>query len=215
VTDYCDPADLYAHGLPRGSVPNPGRLIADVDATANTFTLDQHGFALDDPLSFRAELGGTLPAPLVSNTGYFAIPVTDDVFSVAATAGGTAIDTTTAGVNFIVNAPLPIASAITWATHVIDDMLPAHIVPLAIDAIPEIVRMTCAELAAGKLAARAGAQSKSLTEIVDAAGKRLARWAKGVPIRGAVVPKPANLAASAKTTAAFRDQRGWKRFGCL
>lgn len=211
MVDYCAASDLYAHGFPRGSVPNPGRLIDSADTSANTLALDQHGFSLNDPVSFRAEAGGSLPAPLVAGTTYFAKPSSDDVFQVTATEDGTAIDLSSAGENFIAIAALPVGSAITWASQVIDDMLPAHVVPLDADAIPEIVRMTCAELAAGKLAARAGAQSKSLTEIVDAASKRLARWGKGVPIRGAVVPPSASLAASA--TVPFRDRRGWNRFG--
>jgi hypothetical protein len=211
LTDYCDPSDLYAHGLPRKSVPNPGYLVESVDATANTFALDVHGFSLDDPVSFRAEAGGSLPAPLASGTTYYAIPTTDNAFSVSATAGGAAVNITSAGSRFLVIAAFPVGAAISWASQVIDDMLPAHVVPLGVDAIPEIVRMTCAELAAGKLAARAGAQSKSLTEVVDAAGKRLARWGKGVPIRGAVVPPSASLSASA--TVPFRDPRGWNRFG--
>jgi hypothetical protein len=211
VTDYCDPSDVYAHGFPRGSVPNPGRLVEDVSASADTLTLDQHGFALNDPVSFRVEAGGSLPAPLVAGTEYFAIPEGDDVFSVASVADGAAVNLTTGGSNFIAIAPLPMGAAIAWSSRMIEDMLPAHVVPLDADAIPEIVRMTCAELTAGKLAARAGSQSKSLTEIVDAAGKRLARWGKGVPIRGAVVPPSASLAASA--TLPFRDRRGWNRFG--
>jgi hypothetical protein len=182
-----------------------------VDATANTLTLGAHGFALNDLVSFRPEAGGSLPAPLVAGTSYYAIPVTDDSFSVATTEDGSSVNITSAGSLFVAIAPLPVAAAISWASQIIDDMLPAHVVPIEADAIPEIVRFTCAELAAGKLAARSGNASKSLTEIVDAANKRLARWGKGVPIRGAVVPPHAGLSASA--TAPFRDRRGWNRWG--
>ena len=89
-------------------------------------------------------------------------------------------------------------------------MLPAHLIPLA-DPVAEIVRFTCAELAAGKLALRTGAQSKSLGEIVDAATKRMARWAAGATIRGDNAPGPASVATSA--TVPFRDARGWNQFG--
>lgn len=211
MTDYCEARDVYAHGLPRGAVPNPARLAESVSSSADAITLSEHGFSLNDPVSFRAEAGGLLPAPLAEGTTYYAVPLDDSRFSVAATEDGAAIDLTTAGANVLVMAPLPMASAITWASHIIDDMLPAHVVPLDVDAIPEIVRMTCAELAAGKLARYSGAESKPLMEIVDAATKRLERWGKGVPIRGAVEPPHANLAAS--TTAPYRDRRGWNRNG--
>lgn len=208
---YAVASDLYSHGLPRGSLPNPGRLAASVDVTSNTFALDQHGFSLNDPVTFRAESGGTLPTPLAPGVVYFAIPVTDDAFALSVTASGSSVDLTTAGARVLVIAPLPIASAISWASRVIDNMLPAHIVPL-VAPIPEIVVMTCAELAAGKLLRRQGAESKSLGEIVDAATKRLERWAAGIPIRGdSTAQTPANLAARASIP--FSDARGWSRFG--
>jgi hypothetical protein len=211
VADYCEPRDVYAHGLPRGAVPNPARLAESVSSSTNAITLSEHGFSLNDPASFRAEAGGSLPAPLVEGTTYYAIALDDARFQVANAEDGAPIDLTTAGSNVLVISPLPIASAITWASQIIDDMLPAHVVPLDADAIPEIVRMTCAELAAGKLARYSGAESKPLMEIVDAATKRLERWGKGVPIRGAVEPPNANLARSA--TAPYRDRRGWNRTG--
>ena len=211
MTDYCEERDLYQHGLPRGSVSNPARDVESVDATANTLTLGAHGFTLNDPVSFRAEAGGSLPAPLAAGTTYYAIPADADTFSVSTTEDGAAVNLTTAGERFVAIDPLPVTAAISWASQIIDDMLPAHVVPLDADAIPEIVRFTCAELAAGKLAARSGNGSKSLTEIVDAANKRLARWGKGVPIRGAVEPPHAGLSASA--SAPFRDRRGWWKYG--
>jgi hypothetical protein len=207
---YCAASDLYSFGLPRGALANPARPVASVSAGGNTITLDLHGFALNDQVSFRAEASGTLPAPLVASTTYYAIPVSDSVFSVAAAADGAAIDLTTAGTRVVVISPLPVAEAIAWASRVIDDMLPAHLVPLE-DPIAEIVTMTCAELAASKLLARQGSASVSLTSIADAARKRLERWAAGAPIRGENAPEPASLAASA--SASVPDTRGWNRFG--
>ena len=40
-------------------------------------TLDEHAFATNDPLTFRAQAGGSLPAPLVEGTTYYAIEVDD------------------------------------------------------------------------------------------------------------------------------------------
>ena len=207
---YCVAADLYSWGLPRGALPNPGRLVDSVSSSANTVSLDVHGFEAGDPVSFRAESGGSLPAPLVAGTTYYAVPVSGDVFSVAATAGGEAIDFSSAGARIIVIAPLPIASAIAFGAALIDDMLPGHVLPL-IAPYPPLIVMTNAELAAGKLLARTGSASKSLTEIVDQARKRLERWALGIPVRGENVQTPANLAASASVP--YADPRGWNRWG--
>jgi hypothetical protein len=210
--NYCTGADLYNFGLPRGALQNPGRLVSSVDTTTNALMCDVHGFDTDDPIQFRPEAGGSLPTPLVAGTEYYAISVTDSSFQVASAPAGAAIDFTTAGSRIVVIAPLPILASIAWASRLIDDMLPAHLVPIA-EPIHELVRMTCAELAAGKLLTRTGSASKSLGEMVDAARKRLERWAKGIPLRGNDVPPPANLAASAAVP--FKDPRGWGEFGGL
>lgn len=207
---YCEPANLYQYGLPRGGLPNEGRLAGSVSVALNSIELDGHGFATDDTVRFRAEAGGSLPSPIAAETDYYVITVNDDRFSVSASIGGSAVDFTTAGSRVIVIAPLPLASACTWASRVLDDMLPAAVVPLTAP-YPEIVVMTAAELAIWKLGTYTGAQSKSLTEMVDFAQKRIARWAKGAPVRGANAPESANLSASA--TANFTDSRGWSRYG--
>src|SRR6188474_2155774 len=182
---YCSESDLWDFGVPRGSIPNGGRLAAEPPAstTSSAIELDGHGFALNDPVSFRAEAGGTLPAPLVASTTYYAKPIDGAYFQVAAAADGVAITLTTAGSGVVVLEPLPIDAAIDFASALIDDMLPAHAVPLA-EPYPTIIVVTCAELAAAKLAARSGSASVSLTGTLDAARKRLERWGQGVPLRG-------------------------------
>jgi len=204
---------LFSYGLPRGALANPARLAASVSASANAFSLDQHGFALNDQITVRADsLGGALPAPLVAGVTYYAIPLNASAFSVAATPGGAAIDLTTNGTRVLVTTPTPDAAAIAWATAIVDDMLPAHIVPL-VAPYPPIVTMTVAELAVGKLVGITGSSSKSIGEMVDAARKRLERWSNGIPLRGENVPAHANTAVSA--TAPYRDCRGWSRWGGL
>lgn len=211
MTAYCAPSDLYSFGLPRGAVPNPGRLADSVSTSTDAFTLDVHGFVLNDPVSFRAEAGGSLPAPLVEGSTYYAIPLTESTFSVATAEDGDALDLTSAGVRVLVIAPLPVDAAIAWASRIIDDMLPAHAVPLE-EPIHELVRMTAAELAAHKLMCGKGS-SKTLGEMVDAANKRLARWAQGIPLRGEDVPTATNLASAAAVP--YVDSRGWSRYGGL
>jgi hypothetical protein len=211
MVDYCSPADLYSFGLPRGSLPNAGRLAGGVNTTTNAVELDAHGFSAGDPVTFRAESGGTLASPLQASVTYYAQPLTDSAFCVSITATGAAIDLTTAGSGLIVIAPLPIASAIAWASRILEDLIPAHLVPL--DVVPDIVRMTVAELAIGKLAGITGGTSKSLTDMVDSARNRLARWAKGVPLRGDANARPAAASCAQTAIAPFNDARGWHRYG--
>lgn len=210
MANYCATADLYDFGLPRGAIRNPGRLAGTVSIVANSIELEGHGFGADSSVSFRAEASGSLPSPLISGTAYFALPLDDDHFSVATSAGGAAVDLTTIGSRIVVIAPLPITSAIEYASALIDDMLPAHVVPLT-SPYPPVVRVTCAELAAGKLSYFSGGVSKSLTELLDLARKRMERWAKGVPIRGTNAPKAASLSTVA--VAPHEDSRGWSRYG--
>lgn len=213
MTDYCSPGDLYAFGMPRGAAPNPGRVADGASSSTNAIALDGHGFDADDPVFFRAEGNGALPAPLVEHVEYYADPLTEATFRVRAAPGGSAIDLSSTGSRIVVIAPAPVGAAISWASRVIDEMLgSAHATPLS-DPIPEIVRMTAAELAAGKLLGRSGAASKSITAIVDEARKRLERWSRGVPLKGANVPTRANLAATAASP--FRDPRGWGEHGGL
>lgn len=207
---YCEPADLYAYGLARGALTNVGRLAGSVSVASGAIELDGHGFALNDALSMRAEGGGAMPSPLVVGTTYTAIPVDGSHFRVAAQAGGVAIALTTAGSRLVVIAPLPIAFAIAWASRILDDMLPAAVVPLA-SPYPEVVKMTAAELAIWKLATFTGNASGSITQMIDFAQKRIARWASGVPIRGTNAPAPAGLAVNAAV--ARSDSRGWLRYG--
>jgi hypothetical protein len=211
VPSYCEASDLYDHGLPRGAAPNPGRLASSVDADADTIALDVHGFDTDAEVVLRADAGGTMPGGLTALATYYAIPVTEGTFKVSATEGGDAVDITSEGSGLVVIAPLPIAAAIAWASRMIDQFLIGHVVPLE-EPIPDLVRMTCAELAAGKVLARTGGGSRALSAIVDDARKRLEKWGRGVPLRGENKPTSANTAVSS-ATAAYADRRGWSRYG--
>lgn len=207
---YCTDADLYANGLPRGAVPNPGRTLAGV--ASGVCSLDVHGFSAGDLVSFRA-LGGALPSPLVEGVTYFANPLTEASFAVRAVDVGPDLTVADNAQDpaIVVFTPLAaiFAAARAWASRIVDDMLPAHVAPIP-DPVPEIIRMTTSELAVGKVLQQQGAASKSLSDIVASAQKRLERWATGVPLRGADAPTPALLAVAG---AVSRDARGWRQFG--
>lgn len=66
-------------------------------ASPGVFTLAGHGFAANDPVVF-SNTGGGLPAEITAGTKYFVKTVLDaNTFTIAATAGGMAINTTSAG----------------------------------------------------------------------------------------------------------------------
>lgn len=209
---YCVRADLYSFGLPRGTIPNPGRLVLSVDTTTNAMALGDHEFATGDPLVFRAEMGGSMPAPLVAGTRYYAIALTDGTFQVSATSSGAAIDLTTAGSEVLVSSPLPVEESIEWGAEVITQALVNHAVPMTAP-YPPIVVMTNAELAAAKLGLFSGGTAKSLTDMMAAATARLEKWSKGVSVRGenTAPTERTNLAVSASVP--YHDSRGWSRFG--
>ncbi len=217
---YCVRGDLYKYGLPRGALRNPGRPADSASAADDTFTIDVHGFELNDVVSFRAESAGRLPQPIIAGVNYYVIPVTESKFQVAAVADGPAIDLITDGSRIVAIVPLDIDSAIEWAAGIIDDNLPAEAVPLKAP-YPPIIVMTNAELAIGKLLN--GSSSKSLSDMVDVAGKRVARWEKGVALRGTNTQNQTStqVAVSGPVNPADRpcrpprDDGGWNRFGGL
>lgn len=211
--DYCAPGDLYSFGgLQPGALANPARLSGPIDPAADTIALDQHGFSPDARVLFRAVSGGSLPLPLSAGVAYFALPITESLFSVALTPGGSAIDLTTPGARVLVCRQLPIAESIAWSSRVIDQNLPAHAVPKDGEPIHELVKMTCAELAAGHLLSGTGGGSATLSALVDAAVLRLAKWAKGIPLRGPNAPQPTNLAATPVAAFSVRA-KDWTRYG--
>jgi hypothetical protein len=191
-------------------------------ALSNVCTLDQHGFETGDAILFRPAGDGVMPAGLVAGTTYYAQAESEHTFKVRATAGGAAITFTNADDPLVVVAPVDRASFIAWADRIIDDMVPGQATPfddvtLYPAGVPEIVRMTSAELASGKMLAVTGSASRSLAETVDMAQKRLTRWAAGLPVRGTPDASRTNLAAGAAPVlpTASTDPRGWKRWGGL
>jgi hypothetical protein len=202
---YCTRADI-ANVLRGGSLPNPARLVAEVVPATDLLVLDGHSFELGIELVFRAEMGGSMPAPLEAGTTYYAIPTSDSTFRVAATPGGAAINLTTTGDHVLVTSPLPWAAAIEWASAIVDENLGAHRTQLA-PPYPETVVSGAATLAAWRLLSFSGNERKSMTEVVAETQKMLERWAKGQPVRGPNVPASANLAISATVTGGVDPRR--------
>ena len=205
---FCTNTDVYNAGLPRGTLPNPGREISSVSTSANLLTLDGHGFESGQPIEFRSEIG-SLPAPLSEGTTYYALPVTDSAFSVSSVASGSAIDLTSTGSRVLVIAPLPFAEWIEWASAIVESFLPAHLVPLSAP-YPALVVSVTADLAAMRGIQFVGGAQVDAQQRIANAQRTLEKWGKGQPIRGANAPRIVNVSAINPASA---DSRGWSTDG--
>jgi hypothetical protein len=190
---------------------NPGREVESSLAATNVLTLDGHLFETNDEVTLRAVEGGTLSAPLVEGTVYYAIRLTDSTFSLAATSSGTAIDLTTSGASMIVKAELPVDELLEAYSRFVDDFIPSHLVPLTAPYPVTVVRVVC-ELTAAKLLSLAGQSSVTMTEAEVGAKAQLDRWTKGLPIRDAVATASASMAI-VSTLVTDADPRGWAPSG--
>jgi len=203
---YATRKDLYRYGLARGALANSGMSVGSATAATDLFELESHGLETDDAVLVRAADGGTLPSPLVAGTTYYVIRISESTFKVAASAGGAAINLTTNGTSVIVTVPLPYDDVLEYYSRFVDDLLPAHIVPLE-SPYPVTVVATVAELAARRLQLMAGQSSESMAEIEVGAKAKLERWAKAIPLRDSAATGPTNLAIVSTSTGA--DPRGW------
>ena len=92
IEDNCRP---YPFRVERGADCAPESDVTISIADPGVITWAGHGFAAGQPIMFSSD-EGTLPTGLVAGTVYYIVStgLTDDTFSVAATAGGEAIETT-------------------------------------------------------------------------------------------------------------------------
>jgi hypothetical protein len=103
---FATPRDFYDF-LKAEAITNSARAVVSVDPATNRFLLPGHGMQAGDVGRF--ELGGAshgggspaLPAPLSAFELYHVLPAGGDLFAVSATAGGSAIDVTTAGTGLL------------------------------------------------------------------------------------------------------------------
>lgn len=204
---YATQSDIEAHAPPEQLV-RPARLVSTVSTSTDILTLDGHGLQTDDPVTLRADASGSLPSPLAAGTTYYAIRVTDATFQLSASAGGSALNLTTAGSNVLLVRQIPWTRADTFATSIVDMALQAHaLVPLAAP-YPQIVVEVAATLAGEWLRRWAGVSSRQMTEVITWAQQQLDRFAS-VPVRGTNAPTGANITIRASATAV--DARGWER----
>jgi len=226
MAGYCERTDLLAF-LPSGGLPNVARM-ATANASTNAIELDQHGLVDDQEVVFSADTaaGYSVPGGLTAGTTYYAIIVSTSRFKVAATAGGAAIDLTTAGDTFSVWVELPWSKWIDTGAATCESIIgtyAAHVLPLVPDTSrwpstngydPVVVRANAAFAAFEGVGATAGIEVKNqLLDQIREITTRLTEWAKRSPIRGidASRTSPVNLAITA--SAGATDPRGWATRG--
>jgi hypothetical protein len=204
---YCSRRDVTRR-IPPGSVTSIAATVLSSLAATDVITYDGHGLETDDEVTVRAADDGSLSAPLVEGTIYFAIRLTNARFKLAATAGGAAIDLTTNAVDMMVIREPLIDDHIEFYSRWADAFLPAHIVPLGrTEAVHPTVRGIVADLVA-KRVLNADGKSSAIVDATELASKaQLERFAAGLVLRGAPVPASSNLAVTAP--AGSIDPRGW------
>lgn len=204
---YCSRADVTAR-LPPGTVVSPAGMMASCLASTDVLTYDGHGLETDDEVTVRAASAGTLSAPLVAGTVYYAIRLTNSTFKLAASAGGAALNITSDGVEMVVTREPKFDDVIEFVSRWADTFLPAHVVPLTAPIHP-LVRGVVADVSAKRILNANGQDSAAVTA-AELAGKAiLERFAAGMPLRGGTAQTPSNLAITATSVSSGSDPRGW------
>lgn len=204
---YCSRGDVTAR-LPPGTVVSPAGMLASCLASTDVLTYDGHGLETNDEVTVRAASAGTLSAPLVAGTIYYAIRLTNSTFKLAASAGGAALNITSDGVEMVVTREPKFDDVIEFVSRWADTFLPAHVVPLAAPIHP-LVRGVVADVSAKRILNANGQDSAAVTA-AELAGKAiLERHAAGMPLRGGTAQTPANLAITATSVSSGSDPRGW------
>jgi len=204
---YCSRGDVTAR-LPPGTVVSPAGMLASCLASTDVLTYDGHGLETDDEVTVRAASAGTLSAPLVAGTVYYAIRLTNSTFKLAASAGGAALNITSDGVEMIVTREPKFDDVIEFCSRWADTFLPAHAVPLTAPIHP-LVRGVVADVSAKRVLNANGQDSAAVTA-AELAGKAiLERFAAGMPLRGGTAQVPSNLAITATSVSSGGDPRGF------
>ncbi len=191
-----------------GGIPSTSALAASSLSGSNAITLDGHGFETGDALSVRATEGGSLSAPLVAGTTYYAVRLDNSSFELSATPTGSAIDLTTNAVSMMVMRDPDFDYWIGVYSRWADDSFPGHSVPFTAGNIPSLVESLTADLVAKRMFNVGGQSSDTLKDMEVASAAQLARHAAGMPIRDAAATAPTNLAVNASLSTRS-DPRGW------
>ncbi len=207
---YATSSDVYGIGVPPGALSFPARLVEAADATGNTLELNGHALATDTAIQFTADDDGLLPAPLALATVYYARPVagSDSLLQVAATAGGAAINLTTAGTapfRLVRSVAASIASECDSHSRWVDSLLTGHVVPLTAP-YPAWVVAVVAKRAARSLIRMLGLGGlQHVIDEADSVERDVLRMARsGLSLRDSAATASANLTTGASPTTTGR-----------
>jgi hypothetical protein len=205
---YCSRSDVTRR-LPPGTLMSLAGLSASSLAGTNAITYDGHGLETDDPVTVRALDGGTLSAPLAAGTVYYVRRLSNSAFELAATAGGSAIDLTTDSSTLVVARDPDFDLFIEFYSRWADTSLPAHLVPLGrTEPVHPLIRGLVADMVAERMFNVSGQpSSEAMKSLEVATAAQLARFALGLPLRGAATTVSTNLSVS--LAAGTLDPRGW------
>lgn len=198
-----------------GALTSPSALAVSSTSSSDAIVYDGHGLETGDLVTVRASdaTGSILPAPLVVDTTYYAIRVSNSKFRLAMSAGdasaGTAIDLTSSGVNVVFIREPDFDKEIEAVSRWADDFLPGHLVPLTTPLGDDLahLRAAVADVVAANMLNADGKSSDVVAARKADAKAVFERHATGRPLRGESVTASANLAIVATT--ASTDSRGW------
>ena len=204
---YCSRGDVTKE-LPLGAITSSSGITADSPAGTDIITFDGHGLETNDPVVVRAIEGGSLPAPLVSGTTYFAIRLSNSAFALSTTAPvGAPIDITGESVSMLIVREPDFDGTIEYYSRWAETFLPGHLVPL-VPPIHPLVKGLVADLSAKAMMNHDGKSSATVDAAELAAKAQLERFAAGLVLRGAPTTSSANLAVS-NSVQSTGDPRGW------
>lgn len=205
---YCSHSDVTRR-LPPGALTAIAGLTGSSLAATNEITYEGHGLETNDPVTVRTLANGVLPAPLVAGVTYFVIRLTSAAFQLAATSGGAAIDLTTDSFTLVVARDPDFDMWIEFYSRWADTSLPAHLVPLGrTEPVHPLVRGLVADMVAERMFNISGQPStEAMKSLEIATAAQLARFAIGLPLRGAAATISTNLAVT--VAAGTLDPRGW------
>jgi hypothetical protein len=184
-TSYATDRDLFMCGIPSAALAHSPRQAKTVDATTNRLLVRAHGLSNDDQV--LVESTGTMPGGLSATTVYFARVVSFDLLELATTAGGAAVDISSAGTGVVSVVPQTtseqIALILEQVSREVDNVLRANAGPLV--KWPSLVTSVVARIAAHRLAAVKYKETpigEALRFEAEAAQKTLDGWRKGAPL---------------------------------
>lgn len=198
MTAYATLASLHLYGVPRGLLVAEAREATAVAAT-DRIALGDHGLDDDDTVLVVAGPGGVVPGGLAEGTVYYARVVTDSVIELAASAGGAAINLTSAG-----TAPWGVQVSLEPAVEAIaesysraaDRQCLAHAVPFAAPYPVEVVDYVATQTALRTLL-MLGKSSLQMSELADRVARDFKAWAQaGATSRDPAAVGDADLAVS-------------------